>query len=678
MRLFSAYILLIYLCVFSLSAVAQDDKEKTLSLSIDSVTVRGYRYRSAVKSEAGGMMRWDLQKMGELPQILGNADPMHYAQTLPGIQTNSEMRSGINIQGCENSHNFVSISGAPLYNVHHLLGFFSAFNASHYSSMLLDKTASYAGASNRLGGELTMELPVQKTDTLSAELSVGLISSQGTLRLPLGKRTSLAVSLRGSYMNLLYSRWLQDEGNQMRYSFYDANATLVHRIDKKNTLMLDYYGGNDRLSVEEDSYFAKMADRWGNQMGALHWLHGIGSEGLQANTTLYVTSFHNQFTLSMQDMHFRLPSSITDLGLKSSLGLGRWNWGAELIWHHIHPQSLESKGSYNQSDGSQPVTRSAEGSLFAQYDQPLARHLSLSLGLRGSLYLQSGKDYGAADPSVRIVYDDRTLQFSAGYALKHQYLFQTGFSTVGLPSEFWLSCSKERPPQYAHELSARASVYLLNRRYRLEADAYYKRLYHQVEYKGSVLDYMNLRYDIERNLLYGSGNNYGFSLMLTKCSGRLTGWISYAYSHARRTFAEQRTLQGTYPANHDRPHELNVVLSYPLNRYWSFGGTYVYASGTPFTALKHLAYVNGNLLLKYGDYNGSRMKPYSRLNLSVNYKWHTSFAREQGVNFTLYNALGQSSQLFYYISVQGGGEFAYRPVNFFVKILPSLSYFCKF
>ena len=34
---------------------------------------------------------------------------MHYAQMLPGIQTNNEMKSGINIQGCDNSHNMLSM-----------------------------------------------------------------------------------------------------------------------------------------------------------------------------------------------------------------------------------------------------------------------------------------------------------------------------------------------------------------------------------------------------------------------------------------------------------------------------------------------------------------------------------------------------------------------------------------
>ena len=75
--------------------------------------------------------------MGDLPQVLGSADPVRYAQMLPGVQTNGECRSGIHIQGCDNGHNFISIGGVPIYNVNHLLGIFSTFNALHYPSMSL-------------------------------------------------------------------------------------------------------------------------------------------------------------------------------------------------------------------------------------------------------------------------------------------------------------------------------------------------------------------------------------------------------------------------------------------------------------------------------------------------------------------------------------------------------------
>ena len=669
------YLSLFLLCAFSSVVYSQQD-DKAWSLSLDSIVVSGNRYSSPVKTKSDGSIYWDMKMMDDLPKIMGNADPLHYAQMLPGIQTNNEYKSGINIQGCDNSHNFISIQGAPLYNVGHLLGFFSTFNASHYPSLSLSKSATVADAPNRLGGQLTMQLSDSVPETLNGEFTVGLISSQGTVRLPLSRSTALTLSLRGSYLNLLYSRWLQADEQQVKYSFYDANATLVHHVDTRNTLTFDFYSGSDIMSVKESDYYATMKDTWGNHMGALHWRY-TDPRGLMMNSSAYVTHYHNRFSMQLQDMSFSLPSSITDIGVNTAVDWRRFSMGADLVWHDIHPQSLASSGSFNLSSGASAVTRSFEGSLHLNYTQPLLPSLYMIGGLRASYYHQPDADFHSLDPSVALRYDDYTWQGSLSLSTRRQYLFQTGFSNIGLPSEFWLSCNDGRPPQHAYEASASLSRYLFHRRYRLTVDAYYKKLYNQVEYSGSVLDYLNSSYDVERSLLYGRGENYGFSVMLHKCSGPLTGWVSYAYAQARRTFSDVR-LNGSYPASHERPHELNAVATYSLGRHWSFGATFVYASGTPFTAPRHLAFINGNLMIEYGDHNSNRLKPYHRLDLSVNYKWKSSFAHEQGLNLSVYNVTAHKNELFYYIRNYENGSFAYRPVSFALNILPSISYFCKF
>jgi hypothetical protein len=239
-----------------------------------------------------------------------------------------------------------------------------------------------------------------------------------------------------------------------------------------------------------------------------------------------------------------------------------------------------------------------------------------------------------------------------------------------------MSASDKMVPQYAHEWSLSAASYLFNRQYRLSADIFYKKLYHQLEYSGSVLDFMNSTYNIERQLLHGDGRNYGFCLMLNKCSGPLTGWISYTYTNAKRSFSAVQS--GDYPASHERPHEFNAVATYALNSHWSFGATFVYASGTPFTAPVSISFIDNNLMMKYGPYNSSRLKPYKRLDLSANYKWKSRMFRENGINLSVYNAIAQSNELFYYIKSRKDGSFAYRPVTFMLRIMPSISYFCKF
>ena len=361
--------------VFSFSAMAQED-ENTWSISLDSILIKGSRYSSPVKTNIYGVDIWSLDSMNNLPQILGNADPMHYAQMLPGIQTNSEYKSGINIEGCENQHNIISIDGVPIYNVNHLLGFFSTFNTSHFSSLSLAKGVVSANSPNRLGGQLDMQRTYEIPNSINGTISLGFISSQGTIDIPICSNTAVSTSFRGSYINLLYSQWLKVDEQQVRYSFYDANVSIIHRLSNKDILLFDFYRGSDNGSFSERHYLADMNARWGNTMGAIRWKHAKG--GLSSNMTAYISSYRNTFSIDMEDMKFRLPSSITDLGVKSDIEWNRWNTGFEICWHDIHPQSLDRQGTTNVIDGHSQPKYSMETSVYLNYNYHLAPHIILS------------------------------------------------------------------------------------------------------------------------------------------------------------------------------------------------------------------------------------------------------------------------------------------------------------
>lgn len=662
------------LCISSV-ALAQE-AEEVQSLSLDSIVVTEHRRSLLLKKGGNGAQMLDMQLMKQMPQILGNADPIHYAQMLPGVQTNNEYQGGIHVQGCDNEHNEVSISGVPIYNVTHLLGFFSTFNSTHYSSMSLTESAQSGNFANRLGAELDMQLPTQIPDSIEGDISAGLISSQGTLRIPLSKSSALITSLRASYMNLLYGQWLKTEDMQVRYSFSDANITYINHINHKNSLIVDMYSGTDNAKLSQDLYIANMQDKWGNSMGAVHWLYHPNSN-LQMKNTLYATTYKNNLRLNLVQEHYQLQSQITDAGFRHQTKWKRLNCGAEIIWHFIQPQSITGDGSYNPSLHHTDNTHSLEASLFCDYTQPLTRHLAVDIGMRNSLYHITGQQtWGAIDPTARFVFSQDDWSCSLGYALKHQYLFQTGFSDMGLPTEFWFSADSHTPPQYAHSFMAKGEAYLLNRRYQVSVSLYWKKLYHQIEYHGTVFDLINDDYTLARQLLHGNGENYGMNVMLSKCTGRLTGWISYAYGKTKRRYPSEG-MKGTYPANHDRPHEIDAVATYSLPKHWSFGATAVICSGTPFTAPIFIYVMNGNIMSQYGEHNSNRLRTYSRMDVSVNYRWKYKHHIEQGINLSLYNLLCRQNDLFHYVRTNQKNELYYKTVSFISPILPSVSYFIK-
>lgn len=669
-RLFSTTLCLTLCVLSSTSLCAQEDKMQ--SVNLDSIVVRGNRYTSDIKTGNDGSITWNMKMMEDLPKILGNADPIHFAQMLPGIQTNAEYQSGIHIQGSESSHNYISIGNVPIYNVNHLLGFFSTFNASHFPTLKISKQIPLSEA-NRLGGALSMQLPTDIAKKTEGEFSVGLISSQGTVQMPISPRTNLTLSLRASYLNFLYGRWLKVDGSQMKYSFYDVNATLVHHIDQKNKLVFDFYSGNDIGKFFEGSYLADIKAKWGNIMGAVHWIHDSGSTRI--TNTAYCTSYHNDFSLCMPSMSYDMPSYITDIAYKGNISSPHWNAGIDVSFHHIQPQSLDYESELNIGSGATSKQHSVETSAYGEYTLSPLRNVKTSAGLRATVYGIDKQRFYSIDPTASVVFDNHHIQLRAGYTFHHQYLFQTGFTDAGLPTEFWLSVNATHRPQYGHGPNISASTFLFNRKYQICIDAYYKWVFHQMEYSGSILDCINKQYDIDNVLVHGKGYNCGFSIMLNKCTGKLNGWVSYAYTRARRKF-EEPELTGSFPANHERPHEINTVVNYSVSPHWNICATFTGASGTPFTAPTSLSLINNNIVCEYGKHNSNRLKPYMRLDLSINYKWKPRFAKECAVNLSFYNFTSRSNDLFYRIKVKEQG-FVYAPVSFILNMLPSISYFCK-
>lgn len=664
-------------------AVHAQKPEGERSIHLDSVTVSGQRRSLQVRHQADALLV-DMQFMNNLPQILGNADPMHYAQMLPGVQTNNEYQGGIHVQGCDNEHNYLSIDGVPVYNVTHMLGFFSTFNSTHFPSMALTESAQQAGFANRLGAELAMQAPEEVPDRVHVDASAGLISSQGTLRLPLNDHSGLTLSLRGSYVNLLYSRWLKAEEMRIRYSFYDVNATYVNHLGQHHTILVDAYSGNDHGELQgEDRMKLAMDDKWGNTLGAFHWRYKSDG-GVRMQNSLYVTNYHNRAHLDMLQDRYGLSSRITDAGWRNQLSWQRWSGGAEVVRHDIRPQTVENStiDSHRQASAR---THSLEMSLHAGYHLPLLRNVAADLGVRGNLYHADGRTFSSLNPSVKLGYAHGDTRLSLSYAMRHQYLFQAGFSDIGLPTEFWFSASRECLPQWAHGVNAKVEQYLWQRRWQVGLSLHYKRLYHQVEYGGTALDITASEYRMEDQLLYGDGENYGVGVMLSKCTGRLTGWLSYSYARAKRTYPMDASGNGydpqgerhTYPANHDRPHELNLVATYTLPRHWSFGTTMVACSGTPFTAPKAVYVMNNNLMSLFSEHNANRLRPYWRMDISANYRWKTRRGLEHGLNLSVYNVLCRENDIFHCIDTEKNGKTYYRTVSFFAPLLPSVSYFIK-
>jgi hypothetical protein len=119
-------------------------------------------------------------------------------------------------------------------------------------------------------------------------------------------------------------------------------------------------------------------------------------------------------------------------------------------------------------------------------------------------------------------------------------------------------------------------------------------------------------------------------------------------------------------------------VTFHIGKKWDIGFTCVFASGTPFTAPKMFYVINRNIVSEYAEHNANRLRPYFRLDGSVNYHFNpTRHIHEHGLNFSVYNMTAHENDLFYYMGFSEK-SFEYTRTTFLMKVLPSISYYLKF
>ena len=70
---------------------------------------------------------------------------------------------------------------------------------------------------------------------------------------------------------------------------------------------------------------------------------------------------------------------------------------------------------------------------------------------------------------------------------------------------------------------------------------------------------------------------------------------------------------------YDRRHDVSVALTYDLNKRWTFGSVFVFATGNNATLPVSWYFIEGQMVPEYGERNAYRVVPYHRLDLSATY-----------------------------------------------------------
>ena len=272
-----------------------------------------------------------VNQIKRIPAIGGEVDILKALQLLPGVQSGTEGSAGLYIRGGGPDENLLLLDGVPLYNVNHMMGFFSVFDADAIKNVTLYKGSFPARFGSRLSGVVDVRLKDGNDQEFHWGFSVGLLAAKINMEGPIVKgKTTFNLSLRRTYYDVftapvlaLVSAQQTGMGTTAGYYFYDLSGKITHKFSNHDKLYVSLYGGDDDVyAYIKESYkntYEKKEDdgttthvtsdgrtkmdlgwKWGNVVTAARWNH-IFSPQLFMNTTLNYTRYRHRLSIGMDE-----------------------------------------------------------------------------------------------------------------------------------------------------------------------------------------------------------------------------------------------------------------------------------------------------------------------------------------------------------------------------------------
>ena len=570
-------------------------------------------------------------------------------QLLPGVQSGNEGTSGLYVRGGTPDQNQILLDGAPLYNVSHLFGFVSVFNPDIVQNVRLTK----GGFPARYGGHLSSVVEVSTESgnrkAYDVEGSLGLVASRLTVQGPIGDDTSFLLAGRRTYVDMLM-RALSEDDLDGGYYFYDVNAKLNHRFSSSDRLAFSLYTGDDEFYNREDDGSSVFELGWGNLTSTLQWTHVFGNQLFGSATLRYSQyQFGVDAESNTQDERYRLRyrSGIRDWGLKANLDYDpsprhSIRTGFDLTHHRFRPGATQYRNDREPEAAldttiapSDPV-QALDASLYAEDNVTWTDRFKTNLGLRATGFFVQGTSYLSLQPRVSARYllpNEWALKGS--YAWMYQPIHLLTNSSVGLPTDLWVSSTAEVPPERAHQVTLGTARSFRDRAYEVRLEGYGKLMRNLLEYEQGAAFTLATEAEWEDQVETGRGWSYGAEVLLRRTRGETTGWLSYTLSWTRRQFDALNDGE-PFPFRYDRRHDFTATATHQLTGVTSVSATWAYRSGTALT-LPEARYRAPELgpresladgyfnpfgsVKSYGERNGYRMRDYHRLDLGLTFKW---------------------------------------------------------
>ncbi|MFM9946007.1 MAG: TonB-dependent receptor [Bacteroidia bacterium] len=670
--------------------IGYEDVEKTITLDknttfnveltekskdLEEITVSAQAEESRVENKQINVIKLDMQSIKRIPVVFGEIDILKTVTMLPGVISAGEGNTGFSVRGGTQDQNLILLDEATVYNVSHLLGFFSVFNGD----AIRDLDVYKGGIPPQYGGRLSSLIDIRMKEGNNKKFAgtggVGILSSRLTLEGPIIKnKASFIVSGRRSYADIFLPLAPAEEAKSSKLFFYDFNAKINYKISDKDKLFISGYFGRDKFGFAD-----LFGNSWGNKTATVRWNH-LFNKKLFSNQTLIYSDFDYYFKINISDAtSIDFTQGIIDKSYKSDFAWfynpnNKFNFGGIITHHTFNPGEIRPVGE--KSILSEPIImekrKALESAIYAEHEHKFSARLKVRYGLRYSIFnnLGSSKEYlftydsvldkpavaqtlsykknefyntyGGLEPRASGSYNfTKNDALKASYNRTFQYLQQTSNTASALPTDQWIPANINIKPQISDQV---ALGFFKNFDFGLETsvEVYYKWMKNQIDFRDGAVLFLNDQ--IYGELLTGKGWSYGSEFFIKKNKGKIKGFVSYTLAKSMRQIVGIND-NNPYPSNTDRRHNLTATASYEITKKWDANINFVLATGNPITYPQGRYEWGGKLITQWGPRNDQRFPAYHRMDVGVNYypNKRKKGRVESSWNFSVYNVYGRKN-----------------------------------
>ena len=622
-------------------------KEKVFSLGEVVVSAEG---ASNVRGTEMGIERIRIDKIKNVPTVLGETDIVKIILTLPGVKSVGEAASGFNVRGGATDQNLVLFNGGTVYNPSHLFGMFSGFNPDIAHDIELYKCSIPVEYGGRISSVLDVKSREGNSKNMAGSLSAGLLTAKGHIEGPAGDRTTFIAAARATYSDWLLGLLPQDsEYRNGTASFYDITAGVTHKFNERNSIQLNGYLSEDAFKFSVDTSY-----RYSNMNASLRWNSNFSDRNSMVATVGYdrygYSTVDDFYSTRAYELSYNIGQIYGKVKLKTLLN-DRHSlvYGADAIHYDILPGKYMPYGEESLVIPKIMGKENAvEGALYVSDVWNVSERLSLDYGARFSLF-SSDKFYCGPELrlSGRYLLDDGvSLKF--GFNSMKQYIHMLSNTVSISPTDTWKLSDKDIKPQSGWQLAGGLYASVFQNKVDASLEVYWKRMRNYLDYKSGAVILMNE--DIAKDVVPVKGQAYGVELMLKKPLGKLNGWVSYTYSRTRLKEDSDRGIAAInkgkwYNASSDKPHEIKLVGNYKFTHRVSLSVNGDYATGRPVTVPAAKYYYGGGFRLYFTERNSYRIPDYFRIDASINIEPTHRIKAFTHFSFTLgvYNVTGRKN-----------------------------------